>query len=70
MRKDDETVIEIVGKLHETRPEILEKGGMAKEILKLNSKGLVHCFSIVVLQEQERYNKLIKVIQTSLDLLI
>ena len=36
----------------------------------MNNKGLLHCLSIVLLQEQERYNKLIKVIDNSLDSLI
>jgi dynein heavy chain len=44
--------------------------GHAKEIFKLNSKGLLHCYSIVLLQEQERYNKLIRVISDSLEMLI
>ena len=36
----------------------------------MNNKGLLHCLSIVLLQEQERYNKLVKVIDNSLDSLI
>lgn len=59
MSKDDEIVMEIAEELHETCPEVLDKAEVAKEILKLNSKGLLHCFSIVFLQERERYNKLV-----------
>lgn len=67
---DDSTVMSIAQALFETRPQLLGAEGHAKEIFKLNSKGLLHCYSIVLLQEQERYNKLIRVIADSLDMLI
>ena len=70
MSKEDVIVIEIAKELHETCPAVLDRAEVTKDILKLNSKGLLHCFSIVFLQERERYNKLIQIIQTSLDLLI
>lgn len=67
---DDSTVMSIAQELFETRPQVLGAEGHAKEIFKLNSKGLLHCYSIVLLQEQERYNKLIRVISDSLEMLI
>lgn len=39
---------------------------MAKEILKKNDLGLLHCFSTVLLQEIHRYNKLLTEINGSL----
>jgi len=48
-----------------------DKKEHAKEIFKVsNAKGLLHCFSIVFLQEKERYNRLIRVIDGTLELLI
>ena len=66
----DQTVIEIARELYEQRPEAISSEEHAKEIFKYSNKGLLHCFSIVLLQEQERYNKLIKVLDHSLDQLI
>ena len=66
--------MEIAQKLYETRPEPFstEKRDYAKEIFKVAKKGdgLLHCYSIVFLQERDRYNKLISVIDKTLDLLI
>ena len=59
MNGDDQIVMAIANELHETRPAALEKDVVAKEIFKLNSSGLLHSFSTVLLQEWERYNKLI-----------
>ena len=67
---DDSTVMSIAQELFETRPLVLGAEGHAKEIFKVNSKGLLHCYSIVLLQEQERYNRLIRVISDSLEMLI
>lgn len=39
----------------------------AKEILKLNNRGLLHCYSTVLLQEIQRYNYLLDCINNSLD---
>lgn len=63
-------MIGIAQELFETRPLVVGLEGHAKEIFRRNSKGLLHCYSIVLLQEQERYNKLIRVISESLEMLI
>lgn len=59
MNGDDQIVMAIATELHETRPAPLTKDVVAKEIFKLNSSGLLHSFSTVLVQEWERYNRLI-----------
>ena len=56
--------------LYERRPQEIGRTPHAKEIFKLNSHGLLHCYSIVLLQERERYNRLITEIESSLCSLI
>jgi hypothetical protein len=63
--------MEIATKLYETRPELFttERREYAKEIFKVAKKGdgLLHCYSIVLLQERDRYNKLLSVVDQTLD---
>lgn len=66
----DKQVVEIANALFENRPLPISSEERSKEIFKLNNAGLLHCFSIVLLQEQERYNKLINVIHNSLEQLL
>ena len=47
-------------------PDPISKDMFAKEIMKLNNLGLLHCFSTVLLQEVYRYNNLLMEITTSL----
>lgn len=56
--------------MFENRPLPITKEGHSKDIFKINQMGLLHCYSIVLLQEQERYNRLIGVISESLETLI
>ncbi len=56
--------------LYKERPLVISRDEPSKEIFKINNLGLLHCFSIVLLQEVDRYNKLIRVIDSSLELLI
>jgi len=63
-------VVEIANALFENRPLPISSEERSKEIFKLNNLGLLHCFSIVLLQEQERYNKLVNVIHHSLEQLL
>ena len=60
-------MIDVAKELNETRPELITMEFVSKKILKKNSKGLLHCFSIVLLQEVDKYNRLISVIHTSLE---
>lgn len=63
-------MVEIAEALFENKPMPISSEERSKEIFKINSSGLLHCFSIVLLQEQERYNKLISVIHHSLEQLL
>lgn len=63
-------MVEIANALFENRPLPISSEERSKEIFKLNNLGLLHCFSIVLLQEQERYNKLVNVIHHSLEQLL
>ena len=69
-QKQDRTIVALSQELYEGRPRGIGKDPHAKEIFKLNSQGLLHCYSIVLLQEQERYNRLITEIESSLCSLI
>ena len=51
-------------------PLILDKEDHAKEIFKINNKGLLHCLSTVLLQEIERYNKLLTKMGGTLSLIM
>jgi dynein heavy chain len=42
----------------------------AKEIMKPNAQGLLSCLSTVLIQEVQRYNRLVEKLNSSLDLLI
>ena len=66
----DDQVIDMARELYKNRPLGISNEDSAKGIFKKNAKGLLHCYSIVLLQEIDRYNKLIKVIDESLELLI
>jgi dynein heavy chain, axonemal len=48
---------------------LIDKDEHAKDIFKPNNKGLLHCLSTVLLQEIERYNKLLMKMTSSLVLL-
>jgi dynein heavy chain, axonemal len=66
-------VLEVARKLFEGRPEAFsdDPRDHNKEIFRAsNSEGLLHCFSIVFLQEKERYNRLIRKVAASLEQLI
>lgn len=66
----DQTVLAIAEQLFKTKPVEISSDPHAKEHDKLNWQGLRHCYSIVLLQEQQRYNKLIRIIDGTLELLI
>jgi dynein heavy chain len=58
---------ELVSQLAENIPEPILKEDFSSGILKLNSRGLLHCHSTCLLQEVHRYNLLIERITSSLD---
>ena len=58
-------IIDLISKLQEQIPEPIGKD-FAKDIMKLNHQGLLHCFTTVLQQEVHRYNRLLNKITTSL----
>ena len=62
----DEMIMELINKLTEEQPEMLDKENSAKGLFKVNSQGLMHCLATVLLQETERFNNLLQTIDTSL----
>lgn len=50
-------------------PLLIDKEEHAKDIFKPNNKGLLHCLSTVLIQEIERYNRLLTKMNSSLALL-
>lgn len=51
-------------------PELIAQDTFAKEILKPTAAGLLSCLSTVLLQEIQRYNRLLTKLSTSLEELI
>jgi len=49
--------------------EIVQRRKFSKDIMRVNSRGLLHCHTTVLLQEFERYGALIESIHDSLELL-
>lgn len=50
-------------------PELISTETFAKEILKTTANGLLSCLSTVLLQEIQRYNRLINKLNSSLEYL-
>jgi hypothetical protein len=69
-QKQDMVVMALSQELHDRRPLEIGSEPAAKELFKLNRHGLLHCYSIVLLQEQERYNRLLAEVDGSLSGLI
>jgi dynein heavy chain len=62
---DDSLIIDLITKIQGEIPEPIGKD-FAKDIMKLNAQGLLHCLTTVLLQEVQRYNRLLDRITTSL----
>ena len=69
-KSSDDIIFELAEALELNVPLIIDREEHAKDIFKPNSKGLLHCLSTVLLQEIERYNKLLSKMSTSLSLLM
>lgn len=69
-KSSDEIIFEQAEELEANLPPIIDREDHAKDIFKPNSKGLLHCLSTVLLQEVERYNRLLTKMATSLSLLM
>jgi dynein heavy chain len=69
-KSSDDIIFELAEALELNVPLTIDREEHAKDIFKPNSKGLLHCLSTVLLQEIERYNKLLSKMSTSLSLLM
>jgi len=66
---NDDIVLELVESITKEVPELIDTTSLHKDILKVNSKGLLHCFSTVLMQEVTKYNQLVnQIFQTLKDL--
>lgn len=59
--------MDLIERLQTEVPNPIDKSSYAKEILKINNLGLLSCLSTVLLQEVQRYNRLVAEISTSLE---
>ena len=66
-QNNDKLVDDICQKIKEDLPESLSREGSAKDLWKVNKQGLVASLTTYLLQEIERFNNLITVIDKSLD---
>ena len=62
----EQQILDLIELLQSQVPEPIEKNSFAKEILKINNLGLLSCHSTVLLQEVQRYNRLVGEISISL----
>lgn len=66
---NDDIVLELVESITKEVPELIDTTSFHKDIIKVNSKGLLHCFSTVLMQEVTKYNQLVtQIFQTLKDL--
>lgn len=65
-KSPDEIIIEKCTEIQEQLPELLDRLEGKKELFKNDAKGLLPSLSTVLLQEVERFNKLLKVIGLTL----
>lgn len=65
----DEIVQELAARLAEDVPLALDREESAKGLFAVNSAGLMQCLSTVLVQEMERFNRLLRKISASLGLL-
>ena len=68
-RNPDEIVDELADKILAQIPELLLREGSNKELFHLQASGLLHSLTTFLVQEMERFNNLITVMETSLNVL-
>lgn len=65
-KSGDEIILDLIMELQEKQPEVIDPNDCAKNLFKLNNHGLMHCLATVLLQEIERFNKLLVRMKNSL----
>jgi dynein heavy chain len=68
-KSSDDIVADTIAELQENQPALLDITECAKNLFKPNSQGILSCFATVLLQEIERFNKLLSYIDKSLTML-
>ena len=66
-QENDKFVDNIASKINEELPLILTKEGSSKELFKISKQGLFTSLTIYLLQEMERFNKLIEVVAKTIE---
>lgn len=66
-QNNDMLVNDIATKIKEELPQLLTKEGSCKDLWKVNKRGLVASLTTYLLQEIERFNKLLVIIDKSID---
>ena len=62
----DEIILGLILDIQEKLPDKIDKNDCAKHLFKINHDGLMTCLATVLLQEIEKFNKLITVMDVSL----
>ena len=62
----EKLILDLIERLLGQVPDAISKDMFAKEIMKINTQGLLHCLSTVLIQEVWRYNHLLSEITSSL----
>jgi len=66
-KSNDEIVLELVNKLKEQLPELLEKEKGLKDLFTPGEGGILNSLTVVLVHEIEKYNILLSAMQNSLD---
>ena len=65
-KSSDEVILELISELQEEMPENLYRQDGKKELFETNEKGLMASLSTVLLQEMEKFNRLLNVMRSFL----
>ncbi len=68
-KNPDQIIEELANKIESELPELLTREGASKELFIVNKEGLLPSLTTFLMQEMERFNKLVGVIAKSLDTL-
>ena len=66
-KTQDEIVMELAIELEGQLPQLLDRANAKKDLFKANEKGLMESLSTVLLQELQKFNKLLNVMRASLE---